>query len=89
MKRVCPECGSVAKWEKYFDAYVCEKCYWQSSKPKVREIIMHYNAYDNKFYIYEGEDYLYDTSDIKDATKIFARYSGRARKKVLGNKGKH
>jgi hypothetical protein len=42
---------------------------------KVPEIIMHYNAYDKRYYIYAGRDtYLYDTQSKEQAIAQFNRW---------------
>lgn len=38
---------------------------------KVPEIIMHYNAYDKRYFIYRGEDYVYDSQDTEKALNMF------------------
>ena len=38
---------------------------------KLPEIIMHYNVYDQRYYIYCGEDYIADYKDQCTAIMIF------------------
>ena len=35
---------------------------------------MQYNVYDNRFYIYKGEDYIYDTQDVNFAMKAYINF---------------
>jgi len=41
---------------------------------KIPEIIMHYNCYDKRFYIYKGEDYLYDTQNDRKALDKYIEF---------------
>ena len=51
--------------------YECPEC--QKCGKTYPEIIMHFNAYDKKFYIYAGEMYLNDIK-YKDVEKAIAEY---------------
>ncbi len=41
---------------------------------KLPEIIMYYNVYDKRFYIYKGENYLFSTKNPKKAMIKYFNY---------------
>ena len=49
------------------------------------EIIMHYNPIDNRFYIYRGTVYEYDTENQKDAFHMFDLLCDIAKKENNGD----
>ena len=72
----CFKCGKIVMINSaFFDIcencsvihHICQYCGKQIHIKSIPKIIMHYNCYNKRFYIYRDENYLYDTQNAKEA----------------------
>jgi len=93
MKKVkCEICGEET-YINYFFFNICEKCsnklnYCQRCGKQIHiksisEIIMHYNCYNKRFYIYRNENYLYDTQNAKEALDKYIDFCKKVDKLLI------
>lgn len=68
--KICPKCGSVASYNSYFGAYLCDKCDWRESMTDKIDLISRQAAIDEVKRLMRPDD---DGTSINDTVRNMIR----------------